>query len=87
MEPLPAVPVAFLARAPRLVLVMHSLRLDLWEMPKHARSFAVGLGDFEEDGALLDGGRTKQNPLLRLSLEPKSEKGGHLACAAISADG
>lgn len=87
MEPLPPVPVAFLARAPRLVLVMHNRHLDLWEIPTHSRSFAAGLGDTEEDGALLDGGEGAQSPVYRLRLEPKAENGGHLACAAISADG
>lgn len=87
MEPLPPVPIAFLAREPRLVLVMHNRHVDLWEMPRHSRSFAAGLGDSEEDGASLDGGRGKQVPVLRLRLEPKTEKGEHLACAAISADG
>lgn len=80
-------PNAFLARDPRLVLVMHNLHLDLWELPKHKRSFAAGLRDSEEDGALVDGGGGSKSPLLRLSLEPKTDKGGHLACAAISGDG
>lgn len=92
MEPLPPVPVAFLAREARLVLIMHNLRLDLWEVPRHARSFASGLEGLE-DGTPLDGtegggeGGRVQPPVLRLRLEPKAEKGGHLACAAISAAG
>lgn len=88
MNPLPPVPVAHLARSPRLVLVMGNLRLDLWEVPRHSRSFASGLDSSEEDGALLDtGDEGNKSPSLRLTLEPKSEKGGHLACAAISPDG
>lgn len=66
---------------------MHNLHLDLWEIPRHARSFKAGLEDLEEDGALVDGGGGSQCPMLRLSLEPKTDRGGHLACAAISADG
>lgn len=87
IEPVPPVPNAFLAREPRLVLIMHNLHLDLWEIPRHARSFKAGLEDLEEDGALVDGGGGSQCPMLRLSLEPKTDRGGHLACAAISADG
>ena len=70
---------------------MHDLRLDVWEIPRHSRSFAAGLDDSEEDGALLDdgGGNSDggQSPSVRLSLVPMSEKGGHLACAAFSDDG
>lgn len=98
MEPLPPVPVAFLAREPRLILIMHNFRLDLWEVPRHARSFKSGLAGLE-DGTPLDGpdgtdcgegeggGGRVQPPVLRLRLEPKTEKGGHFSCAAISAAG
>lgn len=97
VEPLPPVPVAFLGREARLVLIMHNLHLDLWEVPRHARSFTKGLAGLE-DGTLLDGtdatggdgeggGGRVQPPVLRLRMEPKTEKGGHLACAAISAAG
>ncbi|CAM9326903.1 unnamed protein product [Ectocarpus sp. 6 AP-2014] len=99
MEPLPPVPVAFLARDPRLVLIMHNRSLDLWEVPRHKRSFsAEDLGDLE-DGTVLDGSRSDAAsggvgvggetppPVVRLRLEPKTDKGGHLACAAISAAG
>lgn len=99
MEPLPPVPVAFLARDPRLVLIMHTLSLDLWEVPRHKRSFsAEDLGDLE-DGTVLDGshsdaagggvgvGGETPPPVVRLRLEPKTYKGGHFACAAISAAG
>ncbi|CAN0277610.1 unnamed protein product, partial [Scytosiphon promiscuus] len=81
LEPLPPVPVAFLARAPRLVLIMHNLHLDLWEVRRHGRSFSTDeLGDLADE-TILD------SDVLRLRLEPKTEKGGHLACAAISAAG
>eukprot|EP00903_Cladosiphon_okamuranus_P017749 g16338.t1 len=103
VEPLPPVPVAFLGREARLVLIMHNLRLDLWEVPRHARSFTKGLAGLE-DGTLLEGGtdgtdgggdggggkgrvQPQPHPVLRLRMEPKTEKGGHLACAAISAAG
>lgn len=101
VEPLPPVPVAFLAREPRLVLIMHDLRLDLWEVPRHARSFASGLVGLE-DGSVLDGtdgdggvggggrdggGERVRRPVLRLRMEPKTEKGEHFSCAAISAAG
>lgn len=81
---------AFLARDPRLVLIMHNLRLDLWEVPRHEWSFSSGLVGLE-DGTALDSaggvGGEVQPPVLRLTLEPKSETGGHMACAAISAAG
>ncbi|CAM9496327.1 unnamed protein product, partial [Hapterophycus canaliculatus] len=87
LEPLPPVPVAFLARDPRLVLIMHNLHLDLWEVRRHARSFSADeLGDLADE-TILDGGGDERGVALRLRLEPKTEKGGHLACAAISAAG
>lgn len=69
---------------------MHNLSLDVWEVPRHRRSFSSGLEGLE-DGTVLDGGGggggELQPPVLRLRMEPKTEGGGHFACAAISAAG
>lgn len=71
---------------------MHNLHLDLWEVPRHGRSFSADdLGDLPDDTILDDsggdGGGDQRGAVLRLRLEPKAEKGGHLACAAISPAG
>lgn len=66
---------------------MRDLTLDLWEVPRHRQSFSDGLEGLE-DGTVLDGGGGGlQPPVLRLRMEPKTENGGHFACAAISAAG
>lgn len=63
-----------------MVLVLHNLHLDLWQLPERPAGNALerlGRGGKDENG----------EPRIVLSIEPKSEKGGHLSCATISADG
>lgn len=80
LEPLPPVPVAFLAPTPRLVLVMHNLHLDVWKIPKHPVASTLDRLD-KLDGDENDG------PQLVLRVVPKSEKGGHMSCAALAPNG
>lgn len=63
-----------------MVLVMHNLHLDLWQLPESPAGNALErLGREERDA--------NSEPHIVLSMEPKFEKGGHLSCATISTDG
>lgn len=84
---MPPVPVAFLAPSPRLVLVMHNLHIDLWEIPRSPQALGSGSREGKGDDGGGGDGDVCAAMRLRLRLEPRLEKGGHMACAALSADG
>lgn len=75
LEPLPPIPMAFLAPAVRLLLVMHQVHVDIWRIPSR-----------DEQSAGASNGKP-QAPRLKLRLQPKLDKGGHIACAALSPNG